>query len=244
MLVSGQYEYTANYPPFIANLSDSGKRFRIVVATTPGNLSNTSCSYTDIANVTTLKIQDCMVLPAGLQNFHGSRLNDDIQLNWETVNEQPGMEMLVEKSTDGINFRVIQKISNTGSPGSSSKYHVKDPGKITVSTYYRIRLIDGAKHTLSDIISFNPSASGEWSFQKVVNPFNNIISLQASIPEKGKIVFLLTDMYGRMILRNEQVFERGTFSCSIPVKQELKKGIYILTVQYANKSENVKLMKQ
>jgi hypothetical protein len=37
MLVSGQYEYTANYPPFIANLSDSGKRFRIVVATTPGN---------------------------------------------------------------------------------------------------------------------------------------------------------------------------------------------------------------
>jgi hypothetical protein len=244
MLVAGQYEYTANYPPFIANQSDSGKRFRIVVATTPGNLGNTSCSYTDIANVTTLRIQDCMVLPAGIQNFHGWRQNDDVWLDWESVNEQPDMEMFVEKSTDGINFSVIQKINGNGPTGGSSKYHVKDQGKITVSTYYRIRLVEGAKHTLSNTITFNPSGKSEWSIQRVVNPFNNNISLQASIPEKGKIIFLLTDTYGRTILRNEQVFEKGTFSCSIPLKQELKKGIYILTVQYANRSENVKLMKQ
>ncbi len=244
MFTAGQYEYTANYPPFITSPSDSGKRFRIVVATTPGNLSSAGCSYTDIANVTTLNILDCFVLPSDIQNFHGSRQGEEILLSWETLNEQPDMELQVEKSTDGINFSVIQKLKGVASPGNSGKYHVKDPGKISINTYYRIRLVDGTRQVFSNTIMFGPAANAQWSVRKVVNPFNNTISLQASIPEKGKVIFILTDTYGRTILRNQQVFEKGTFSCSIPVQQELKKGIYILTVQYANGSENVKLMKQ
>ena len=244
MLNAGQYEYTANYPPFIAGLADNGKRYKIVVATTPGNLGNINCSYTDIANVTTLNIQDCFVLPTGLQNFQGRLVNGAAELGWETLNEQPDIEMLVEKSTDGINFSVLEKIKGSASPGSSSKYHVRDPEKISVNTYYRIRLIEGAKHTLTNTVILRPSENADWSIQKVVNPFNNTITMQVSIPAKGKLTILLTDTYGRMILRTEQVYEKGTFSCRIPVKQDLKKGIYILTVQYADRSENVKLMKQ
>ncbi|MEI9958830.1 MAG: hypothetical protein WDM90_21530 [Ferruginibacter sp.] len=44
-LVSGQWEYNAPYPPFIATMADSSNIYRIVVATTASNLSNGNCSY-------------------------------------------------------------------------------------------------------------------------------------------------------------------------------------------------------
>lgn len=244
VLVGGQYEYTANYPPFITSLSDSGKRYRIVVATTPGNLSTASCSYTDAANVTTLNILDCFVLPTGIRDLHGVQQKDGILLDWETFNEQPDTKMFLEKSTDGIHFNVIETITGAAPSGSGHTYHVTDPGKITMNTYYRIRLVDGAKFSYSNTIIFNASSIGEWSIQKVVNPFNNLVAMQVSIPEKGEISFKLTDTYGRKIMQRKQVFEKGTMSFSIPVQQDLKRGIYILTIQYANRSENVKLMKQ
>ncbi len=37
---SGEYEYTVNYPQFVATQSDSGTQYRLIVATTPSNLTS------------------------------------------------------------------------------------------------------------------------------------------------------------------------------------------------------------
>jgi len=244
VLVAGQFEYTANYPPFIALPSDSGHRYRLVVATTPASVNNASCNYKDNGNVTTLRINDCFVLPTGLQNFHAWKKNDEVLLDWETFNEQSDIELYIEKSTDGINFKTLYQIHGKGPNANSQKYNSSDKEKVLVPTYYRIRLNENGKHTLSNTIVINPSASTEWALTKVLNPFNDFITLQASVPQKGKMAFLLTDTYGRTILRTEQEFEKGTFNHRISLPQHLQTGIYILTIQYANKIENVKLLKQ
>ena len=244
MLIGGQYEYTANYPPFIGNLSDSGNRYRVVVATTPGNLGNASCSYFDATNITTLKINNCFVLPMGIENFRGWLKGNQVELGWQTVNEFSHVDMYAEKSTDGINFHELGIIPGTLPGSGNGTYSFTDPENASGTNYYRIRVNEMAKTTYSNVIMINSADHSAWAIQKVVNPFNNAIKMQASIPAKGKMVFILTDTYGRLVQRSEQVFEKGSFSHTISVNPNLKTGIYILTVQYENRSENIKLLKQ
>jgi hypothetical protein len=244
MFTGGQYEYTANYPPFIALSSDSGHRYRVVVATTPGNLGDINCSYADLANVTTLSILDCFVLPMGIENFRGWSQNNQVVLGWQTVNEFSPVDMYAEKSSDGIHFHEAGKITGNAPGSGNGNYQFTDPESSPGTSHYRLRIEENGKTTYSNIITINSSDKSGWAIHKVVNPFNHSISLQASIPEKGKMALLLTDTYGRLVMKTEQVFEKGSVNISIPVKQDVKTGIYILTVQYANRTENVKLMKK
>jgi trimeric autotransporter adhesin len=240
----GQYVYTADYPPFLANLSDNGVRYRIVVGTTALNLSNTSCSYTDATNITTLHIIDCFPLPMGIENFRGWLNGDKVLLGWQTVNEFSQVDFYAEKSNDGINFHEIGNISGTMPGSGNGNYQFTDPEKASGTNYYRLKISDNGKISYSSTVMINTADHSAWTIHNVVNPFNNTISIQASIPSKGKMAFILTDTYGRLIQKSEQVFEKGMFSHSISVNPNVITGIYILTVQYENRSVNVKLMKR
>ncbi len=239
---AGQYEYTANYPPFIALPSDSGNRYRIVVGTTAGNVNNANCSYTDLANITTLRINDCFVLPTGLRNLTGWKKSNGLDLSWETYNEQQNVQLQVEKSTDGIHFNTLQQFSGKGPVGNKVVYHFTDHEQLRVATYYRIRLVENSQQTLSNTIVMVPEAKSY--LIKVINPFRDVISLQASIPQKEKISFTVMNSYGTVLVKTEQVFEKGIVNHQISLPPKLAKGMYILHVQFADRMENMKLLKQ
>ncbi|RYG47690.1 MAG: hypothetical protein EOO01_14490, partial [Chitinophagaceae bacterium] len=46
-LVNGMYQYITSLPPFLALPSDSGRYYRVIVATTAANLNSTNCAYND-----------------------------------------------------------------------------------------------------------------------------------------------------------------------------------------------------
>lgn len=72
------WEYVTAYtiPTSETLLSNAGDLYRLVVATTAANLSNPSCSITDVANIITLNIIDCGVpLAAQLLSFNWQKNN-------------------------------------------------------------------------------------------------------------------------------------------------------------------------
>ena len=53
------WQFTSNYPSFIATMADSATKYRLVVATTVSNLSNPDCLYKDQTNVIYITVYDC-----------------------------------------------------------------------------------------------------------------------------------------------------------------------------------------
>lgn len=76
---------------------------------------------------------------------------DKAILEWETVAETNTSYFQIEKSTDGINFSPIGKVSAAGNVSSVSHYTFTDP-QFSTTSYYRIRLYDkDGKTRLSNI---------------------------------------------------------------------------------------------
>ena len=142
-LVSGQWEYTAVYPQFVAWQPDSGHRYRTVVATTPANLNNPNCSYSNNANTFLNNIIDCgIILNVNLKEFKGEIIRDNTELNWTLVAGNNIDHFELEKSYDGVNFRKLSDVPYYYKNGESV-YSYPDPERPAGISFYRLKILTG-----------------------------------------------------------------------------------------------------
>src|SRR5207244_6224889 len=84
------YEYITTYsvPPANTTVANSGDQYRVVVATTSANLSNSSCLFTDGVSIIHLNVITCgPVLGTNLLSFNGKLSDQHANLNWVTSKE-------------------------------------------------------------------------------------------------------------------------------------------------------------
>lgn len=135
-------------------------------------------------------------LPVNWLTFSAKRMQADALLEWQTAGEKQCKVYILERSTDGVNFRetAIETCRNNQS-AQWYRYIDHSPGKGTF--YYRLQQLDtDGKFTFSPVrkVSF-----GEQSILAVYpNPANNILQL-ANIPPDADI--RLFDVSGRMVLQ-------------------------------------------
>ena len=139
VLVNGLWVYAVD-TAFTAAAADSGKYYRLKVATTSSNLSNPACAVSNSQKVF-LKVYSvkCAVLDARFLNFSGSIINNKSSLRWTSQNENELKEYEIQKSMDGITFTKTGVVAATnGLTGAS--YAFNDPENITSLAYYRLKL--------------------------------------------------------------------------------------------------------
>lgn len=61
-------------------------------------------------------------------------------LRWQTSYEAPGVSFVLEKSTDGINFLEIAKLSGKGGSSIQNDYQYLAPDVVDELNYYRLRV--------------------------------------------------------------------------------------------------------
>ncbi len=61
-------------------------------------------------------------------------------LRWQTSYEAPGVHFILEKSTDGLNFQEISKLSGKGGSSIQNDYQFLAPDVVDVLNYYRLRI--------------------------------------------------------------------------------------------------------
>ena len=244
VLVSGQYEYTVAFPPFIATQADSGHRYRIVVATTVPNLSDPNCSSTSGSDYTTLNVIPCFILPVNLVNWTGSVYKNKARLKWLTDNEDEPATYMVEKSLDGIHFSEVGSLPGRYQEKRTNTYNFEDPIELQKQTFYRLKVIgqDGVP-TYSKIVLLQPLLTN-FTAQVLENPFQDQVRINIQAPQKGKISIQLLDISGRILQTTEQEVQSGTQIMVIKNMSALAPGIYLLHMTDGHADINIKLIKE
>jgi hypothetical protein len=241
-LVSGQWEYTATYPLFIATMADSGNRYRAVVATTPANLSNINCSYSNNAS-TFLNIINCgVILNVNLKSFAGQAIQSRANLNW-TVSTGSNINYFeIEKSIDGINFSAAGKLY-AGNTVTKTNYQFIDREEIGAVSYYRLKVTDH-----EGIFSYSPiivltDKRIDFEIKSVTNPVTDYIVLDLTVPQQSRVTFQLTDIFGHLIFQKQTAAKKGWNKIKLNITNNLNEGIYILTVNNGNITLNKRIIK-
>ena len=240
-LVSGLYQYIAALPSFIADSSTHMNQYRFVVASTGANLSDANCSFI-ASTILVVLVDNCSwVLDTKLNPFRGIVQNNQAQLQWFTQNEQsPVFE--IERSTDKINYQKIGTITGTASQGQGASYGFTDPTAVAGQTYYRIKVIEGARAQYTKVVLLSNAQVG-FTIRSLMNPFRSNISFELETPEDGMANISIIDSYGRSVKQFKQPVTKGSNNIRLLELSSLTNSVYTLRVQMNNEVLNRALVK-
>ncbi len=227
-----QYEYTvARYYRLLS--ADTSILYRITVASTTANLSNSNCAFAT-ATPKLVKGVNCMViLPANFISFKGELNNDFAMMQWVVSNELANTNYIIERSYDQVNYEAVGNVEGNGSSNLQTGYHFTDSKIVSRLTYYRIKMVNNGYYKYSNIILIS-NTTINFDVHAVVNPFNDFISFEMTAPNTDVAVITLTDIYGRTIKIQKQSVMQGLNNIKIYDLGNLPSGTYILQVRYEN----------
>jgi hypothetical protein len=242
VLVAGQWQYTATYPTFLASVSFNHTMFRIKVASTSGNLSNSNCAFTASTTIQVLT-STCNLLPSGkLTYFRGKNVNDFAQLEWMTAKETPDLYFEIERSTDALHFQKIATMNAAGTDeGAQYAYTDKEVLKAG-ATYYRIKLVNEAGSAYSHTITLYSGDAG-FGIKTLNNPFDSYLAFDANSPVDQQVSISLFDNFGRLVLEKQQKLFMGSNKITLSGLGGLSDGSYFLRVQTNTQCINKKMIK-
>jgi hypothetical protein len=240
--VAGQWQYTATYPTFLANVSMNHVMFRIKVASTAANLNNANCAFTAATTIQVLTTT-CLILPGSqLVSFTGKSVNNYGNLSWTTSNETTDLYFEIEKSTDGMSYQYAGTVNAAGkADGQNYSFTDSDPLK-PGATYYRIKLVTGTASIYSHTVTLY-SGNIDFEIKSLLNPFDSYISFDAVSPADAKATVMLLDGFGRQMKQQQVLLYKGSNRIIINDLSALSNGTYFLQVQSGNQSINKKIIK-
>jgi hypothetical protein len=227
------WEFTSNYPPFIATQADSATRYRLVVATTVSNLSNSNCLYTDQTNVVYVTVYNCdNPLTTHIISFSGKTNNDEIKLNWTTSKEDEPLFYEIEQSFDGRHFSTIATVNSHADYDAGLNYYSYSVPWIKMNpVFFRIKLKSMNRVlSYSSVIRFTPPSS-ILAFNSVINPFNAQIKFEITSDNNYKAEVELVNSYGVVVRKSLMDINSGINNMILDKTSQLPSGIYILRVK-------------
>ncbi len=229
------WEYVTSYtvPPGMARIPNNGDQYRVVVATTLGNLSNINCQFTDGSSIVTLRVIMCgPFLSTQLLSFTGQNINNQAFLNWSTATESEALLFDIERSLDGSVFTVIATINGHNDPAAGeNQYTFTDPEILTGKTYYRIRMRNAAGQTSYSRTIQLAAPSDSFSFISVINPFSSELLFDVATDHGGMADAILIDQSGKIIIQKAFPMAAGINRLSLDQTGRLATGMYFLRLQ-------------
>jgi hypothetical protein len=178
------------------------------------------------------------ILPVELTSFIGRPKVKTIDLNWITASETNNDYFILEKSTNGIDFKKLTEINGRGTTTLESKYHWSDQSPNDGLNYYRLLQVDfNGDKSYSDIIVIEFEADRS-EIQVYPNP--TIKELNINLPENwdDETSIVIYDFYGNLI----NSFTIFSGSLTFPV-DNIPAGFYRLSATNQSKVLNASFVK-
>jgi hypothetical protein len=173
-----------------------------------------------------------------LISFTGFCKEGATTLNWKTASEFNSSYFIVEKSTDGQNWRELDNQAAAGISTEELNYQFVDENNNDDNAYYRLTQYDiDGEFTVYDPIFV--SCEGNTSFIKTYpNPsdasFQVLLNNQALV---GKAVIKLIDTKGAIVSMKDVQVEEGTNLFYL--NENVTPGIYYLSISNGTVSTEV-----
>jgi hypothetical protein len=243
----GSWNYALSYPTFIAYGADSGSRYRVIVASTPTNLSNSSCSFSGGATIA-LTVDPCnFLLNTDILSFRGKNENNNAALYWTVSKETSPITYEIQKSKDASNFVKIGEIRGYQDPtAENNNYRFVDPEALdNVISYYRIKAINTQenKYKYTKVIQLIGNQAGI-QMESLLNPFNSQIQFDVISGNEGPLNVFVLDQYQHIVKASTVALNKGRNKINISNTNNLPAGFYILKVVSGNTIINKKIIKK
>ncbi|WP_169311976.1 InlB B-repeat-containing protein [Pseudopedobacter saltans] len=160
------------------------------------------------------------------------------ELTWTTTNEINTDKFLVERSLDGVNFKVIGSVKSNNVSGIQ-RYSFIDENAPVNTCYYRLQQLDqDGKCTYSRVLAFTNETAYKLSVYP--NPAGNQIKI--SHAETGADAWLrIFNADGKQV--KKQRIEKGWFDSECNI-EELPAGVYILEFSDKPVAETIRFLKK
>jgi hypothetical protein len=240
--LTGLYEYTVTRY-FRLNNVDTTLIYRLTVASTSGNLSNSGCNFITSSPKIVRTVNCLLTLPTQISVKGDLQSGGLAQIQWTSYDETGGVVFMVERSDDaGAHFHSLATVTGTASPGMGNSYVYYDVVPVAGDAYYRIQIVENGYHNYSNIILLSSNIIA-LNISGLVNPFNNSISFNMTVPNDNNIQLCLFDAYGRRLVSSHQTAYKGINHIEMNEPAGLQTGMYVLQVIYGDQMITRQLIK-
>jgi len=203
------------------------------------NVSNTGVfTFTDSA---------LTPLPVSLNYFMAKVEADDVVLNWQTATEKNNKGFLVQRSTNGVEFKDINFVNGKGNASTVSNYTMLDVNPFDASNglYYRLKQIDfDGAYAYSNVAVVNKNNLDLSSVSIYPNPV--VSQFIVEFMSKGNTIatIQIVDMHGKTMHTQQLETNKGLNKVNVNGAEELAPGIYFARLTVNGETQTIKLIKQ
>jgi plastocyanin len=188
------------------------------------------------------------VLPVSLSAFTIGTQNNNPLLSWTTQTEMNVDYFSIRKSTNGIDFKEIGKVTAAGNSTLENNYSFLDEEilKGINYVYYALAIIDkDGKAQLSPIKIYKyQTTSSRIIISLSPNPVNGMghLMLQFNADKVGVLFVQLIDMHGKVVLKTKLSAEQGINNGHIHLG-DVPSGIYTIYFSLDGANESYRIVK-
>lgn len=188
---------------------------------------------------------DGVSLPIVLTQFYGQKQTNKVVLQWTTSMEENVAQFVIERSSDGKNFKAIGTVPATGNSTITKSYTYADQSPFTnANDYYRLLVQDvSGSVTYSKVLIINFSTELTTSLQIFPNPVKNVLQVQLPGGFNGITSLQVFDLNGHLVKLNRIHSDGNALNTTIDITT-LPVGVFMLKATDGNQSVSTRFIKQ
>ncbi|MCU7547485.1 T9SS type A sorting domain-containing protein [Chitinophagaceae bacterium LB-8] len=184
------------------------------------------------------------VLPVHFVSISATKNSHGVQVVWTVSDEQNVKVYEVEKSINGSRYTKIGEVAFKTTNDAIKKYQFLDASPVGNTAYYRIRQVDhDSKFMFSSVVSISATETGS-KLSVHPNPVYSEASIVIGVKEDQKTMYVLSDMQGKILIRNKIELLKGQNVIPADSFRRLLAGTYVLMVQADGGVLQTKFIKQ
>lgn len=173
-------------------------------------------------------------LPVELVSFTARKLENSVELRWQTASEKNTDVFIIEKSLDAVNWFTVTKLPAAGNSSIMNHYRTEDPELSSGLSYYRLKTID---KDLSFSYSQTEAIENRKEEEVIIfpNPSNDQFNIKF-LSSSGAVSISIYDALGRCVYKNKLNQQASEYIYSIDAA--LAEGVYTLQIIHNNSVSN------
>ena len=180
-------------------------------------------------------------LPVTLTRFAADLAGRQVKVSWATATELNNAYFEVERSGDGLEFASVGRVAANGNSNQPREYSLLDSPTKGKVFYYRLRQVDNdgtASYSAVQTVTL-PEAAG--SIALVPNPAPANVVVDLTTAPTLEYTVQVSDLTGRLVSTQQVV---GGQQVVLKESQNLKPGVYLITINGNNVHITKRLIKQ
>ena len=165
-------------------------------------------------------------------------------LSWETTEEADIQAFVIQRSTNGIDFKNAGDVKGAGYSSKVTSYRFLDLVKTGKKTYYRLLHYAGdGSFTTSETFFLEQNKNSFWTVASVNSTItNDELHVSISAKKSMTVTFEVINKSGRVVKKGTQKISAGKNSIQINCKA-FSTGAYNVILKNGNKNSNITIKK-